>query len=207
MSCKQLPEGYVFHQKIDLKENKKQFWLVQGLCYGTFALFVAFGVVITVFGNLAPNGFEGPALFIMLLTWSVGYLVYIVLHELTHGVCMLAFSKQKIRFGASFTYAYCASDAYFNKKEYIITALAPVVVWGIVFAVLNAVFRIEGWFWVIWMLQAGNIGGAMGDFFCTYKITHCPKDVLVLDRGTDMTIYRRATDEELQNTAQEEEAA
>ena len=205
MSCKELPEGYVFHEKIDLKNNKKQFWLVQGLCYGTFVLFAALGFVIMFFGNLAPSEHGGIMWIVMLFTWSVGYLVYIVLHELTHGLFMYAFSGRKIRFGASFTYAYCGSDSYFNKKEYIMIALAPVVVWGIVFAVLDAVFRIEGWFWVIWLLQAGNIGGAMGDFFCTYKIAHCPKDVLVLDNGTDMMIYRRATDEELQGAVQEEE--
>ena len=206
MKCKELPAGYVFHQKIDLKNNKKQYWLVQGLCFGTFVLFAAIGVVITLFGNLALSGYEGLMWFLPLFVWSVGYLAYIVLHELTHGVFIYAFSKMKLRIGFSFSYAYCASDAYFNKKEYIIIALAPVVVWGIVFAALNAVFRTMAWFWVIWMLQAGNIGGAAGDFFCTYQVTHCPKDVLVFDGGTDMTIYRRATDEELQSATQEEEA-
>ena len=207
MSYKELPEGYIFHRKIDLKNNKKQYWLVQGLCFGTFILFIALGVVITIFGNLKPSGHEGVMWFVMLLTWSVGYLVYIVLHELTHGVFIWMFSKAKPRFGFSFSYAYCASDAYFTKKEYVVIALSPVVVWGIVFAVLNAVFPVSGWFWVIWMLQAGNIGGAAGDFFCTYQIAHCPKDVLVFDGGTDMTIYRRATDEELKSATQEEEGA
>ena len=58
MKCKELPAGYIFHQKIDLKNNKKQYWLVQGLCFGTFSLFAAIGVVITFFGNLAPSGYE-----------------------------------------------------------------------------------------------------------------------------------------------------
>ena len=205
MRYQELPAGYIFHGKIDLKNNKKEFWRVQGICFGVFIVFAALGFVITRYGGLASSGYKGYMRLVPLAVWCGGYLVYIVLHELTHGIFMYAFSKSKLRFGIGLTFAYCGSSAYFNKREYIIIALAPVVLWGIVFAVLNAVFLTGAWFFVIWMLQAGNIGGAAGDFYCTNKIAHSPKDILVLDTGTDMTIYRKATDEELQSKIQEEE--
>ena len=47
-------------------------------------------------------------------------LVYMVLHELVHGVFMKRFSGVKPNYGYTGMYAYAGSNAYFDKKSYII---------------------------------------------------------------------------------------
>ena len=66
-------------------------------------------------------------------------LVYIVLHELTHAVAMKAFGTKKVKFGYTGVYAFAGSNDYYTKGAYLIIALTPVVVWGVVLAVLNAI--------------------------------------------------------------------
>ena len=84
--------------------------------------------------------------------------------------------------------AYAGSNCYFNKKHYIIIALAPIVIWGIVLLVLNLVFK-ETWFWVIYFIQIFNLSGAAGDLYVTYRFSKLPKDILIKDIGVNMTIY------------------
>lgn len=196
MCYKELPQEYGYLDKIDLKNNKKQFWLVQGMGLGIIILMIVAGCFIV---NPYRALTEEPTWeeFLSLAVMVVGYLVYIVLHELTHGVFMYGFFHERLIFGASFTYAYCGSKAYFDKKRYFVIALAPVVIWGIVLGILTVFFHNGIWFWTIWMIQAGNVGGAAGDFFCTYKMCRYPKDILVQDTGTSMTVYCRKSGDEL----------
>jgi hypothetical protein len=113
-----------------------------------------------------------------------------VLHELVHGIFMKHYSGVKPKYGFTLLYAYAGSTAYFNKKSYIIIALAPVVIWGIVLGVLCAVLPVS-WFWVFYFIQMGNISGAAGDAYVTYKMLTFPKDILVNDTGVAMTVYTK----------------
>lgn len=201
--CKTLPEGWVLHDTIDLKNNKKQFWLVQGISLLLAAAFVAAGCFL-----VHPKVFfeDSPARIWALLALIVGMIIYIVLHELTHGVFLASFTKTKPKFGFLGWAAYCGNEAYCNKPCYAVVALAPVVVWGIVFGVLNAFFRTGVWFWLVWFLQTVNVSGAAGDLFVTFKLFGYPKEILVQDTGISMKVFRRATAEEAaaQLRAQEE---
>ena len=110
----------------------------------------------------------------------VGLILYMVLHELVHGICMKYFGTPKVNYGFAGLYAYAGSNAYFTKKPYIIIALAPVVVWGIVLLVIN-LFVDASWFWCVYFIQICNISGAVGDIYVTYKFSKMPKDILVQD--------------------------
>ena len=114
---------------------------------------------------------------------------YIVLHELTHAVVMKAVGGGKVNFGFTGLYAFAGSrEDYFDKTAYRCIALAPLVLWGIVFAAAT-VFVPRSWFWVVWFLQAGNIGGAAGDVYVTVKLWNKPASILVMDTGVDMTVF------------------
>lgn len=191
--CKTLPEGWVLHDTIDLKNNKKQFWLVQGISLLLCAVFLAAGCFL-----VHPKVFfeDSPARIWALLALIVGMIAYIVLHELTHGVFLASFTKTKPKFGFVGWAAYCGNEAYCNKPCYAVVALAPVVVWGIVFGVLNAFFRTGVWFWLVWFLQTVNVSGAAGDLFVTFKLFGYPKEILVQDTGISMKVFRRLTAEE-----------
>lgn len=184
-----LPQGYVPFASIDLVHNKKQFWIVNGL---SVVLCVIMWVLPALWGYslLDFNGEESlSAYFLRVGIAIVGLLAYIALHELTHGIVMKACGAS-VRYGYKVVYAYAGSDAYFTRSAYIVIALAPVVVWGIVFAVLAACLPRE-WFPTVWLWQLVNIGGAAGDFYCTCRILRAPRDTLVQDTGTAMTFYRK----------------
>ncbi len=187
MCHKTLPQGYSFFDKIDLKNNKKQFWTVQGICLAIIAVMLGIGWLIE-----SPLKIENNTESIIgLVVLIVGFVLYIFAHEAVHGLFMYAFCKTKINYGFVGWAAYAGSSAYYDKKRYIIIALAPVVVWGVTFAVLNIFFHSGIWFWVIWFLQIGNVSGAAGDFFCVYKTARYPKDILVNDTGLEMQIFCR----------------
>jgi len=200
MCQKTLPQNYKLHDKIDLKDNKKHFWIVQLIGIAIMVVMIIAGCFIVkpteLYEYISDTNnlkFTLSALAVLI----VGYVLYIIAHEAVHGLFMYAFVKTKIKFGFIGWAAYAGSTAYYDKKHYIIIALAPAVVWGIVFGVLNAIFHSGIWFWVIWFLQMGNLSGAAGDFFCAYKMTTYPKDILVNDSGVNMQVFRRMTDEEL----------
>ena len=185
-----LPQGYAPYASIDLVHNKKQFWIVNGL---SVVLCVIMWVLPALWGYslLDFNGEESlSAYFLRVGAAIVGLLAYIVLHELTHGVVMKACGAS-VRYGYKVVYAYAGSDAYFTRPAYVAIALAPVVVWGIVFAVLAACLPRE-WFPAVWLWQLVNIGGAAGDFYCTCRILRAPRETLVQDTGTAMTFYRKS---------------
>ena len=125
-----------------------------------------------------------------LLLMVIGVLLYLVLHELTHAVCMKYYGAEKVKFGYTGLYAYAGSDAYFGKKPYIVIALAPVVVWGVVLLILNLLAG-DGWFWVVWLIQVSNLSGAAGDLYVTAKLSKMSADILIQDSGVSMTVYER----------------
>jgi len=118
----------------------------------------------------------------------IGMVLYMVLHELVHGIFMKAYSRVKPKYGFTGMYAYAGSTAYFNKKCYIIIALAPIVVWGIVLAVLQ-IFLPGSWSLVAYIIQIMNVSGAAGDIYVTGKMLKCSNNILVNDTGTDMTVF------------------
>lgn len=186
-----LPQGYCHTPAatIDLVHNKKQFWIVNGL---SVVLCVIMLILPFLWGrSLRDFVGEGPLPALLLrLVVVAGLLAYIALHELTHGAVMKACGAS-VRYGYKVVYAYAGSYAYFIRSAYFVIALAPVVLWGIVFAVLTACLP-EHWFWVGWLWQLMNVSGAAGDFYCSIRILRAPRDTLVQDTGTAMTFYRKS---------------
>ena len=83
---------------------------------------------------------------------------------------------------------FAGSDALFTRKQYMIISFAPVVILGILIAVLTAAFY-ETAFWALYIIQILNLSGAAGDFYVGYLIARSGNDVLVRDLGTDMSFY------------------
>jgi hypothetical protein len=188
-----LPEGYSEEFGIDLQKNKKLMLLVNGIAIAIMIPMAFLGALAVPFDSF----FDSDEIWYMpLLKASVlilGYIAYIVLHELVHGIFMKYFSGVKPKYGFTLMYAYAGSEAYFNKKSYIIIALAPVVIWGAVLGVLCAVLP-QSWFWVVYLIQIGNISGAAGDFYVTARFLLLPRDILVRDTGVAMTVFAKSAE-------------
>ena len=132
-----LPEGYEEIYSIDLQKNKK------------IALFVNFLAVIIAVLLIVPMAFLVPVStlfdmqkglgnyilrFVVLLVLMI---LFMVLHEFVHGVAMKICGTKKIKYGFTGLYAFAGSDDYYDKRSYIFIALAPVVLWGFLLALIN----------------------------------------------------------------------
>ena len=117
-------------------------------------------------------------------------MLYLVLHDLVHGIAMKLCGTRRVHYGFTGMYAFAGSDDYYDKSGYIMIALAPIVVWGVVLAVLNLLVP-TAWFWVVYLIQISNLSGAAGDLYVTVKFSRLPRDILVRDSGVAMTVYAR----------------
>lgn len=181
-----LPEGYAPLLTVDLQKNKKLAVLVNLL-----ALLIAVPlVVIGIFLQPIELDLDDSLLWVRYGVMVVGYIVYIILHELVHGVFIRIFSGKRAKYGVTGIYAYAGSDAYFAKLPYLAIALAPVVIWGAVLAVLCALVP-PAWFWAVYFIQIGNLSGAAGDFYVTVRFLGLPRDILVRDYGVGMTVFSK----------------
>ena len=179
-----LPDDYREILQIDLQKDKRLALIVNGIALLIIIVMAIIGHFFVPITELldGTNGINWSAIF-------VGMIVYMILHELIHGIAMKAYSKQKPFYGFTGMYAYAGSNSYFNKKSYLVIALAPIVVWGIVLLILNLIFR--EWFWVIYFIQIANISGAAGDLYVAERFSKLPKDILVKDIGVNMTVYSK----------------
>lgn len=180
-----LPEGYAEGFKVDLQHDKKVALIVNGLAIVIMFVCLAIGCAVV-----------SPAIFVEdwhILPWLVclvGIVVYMVLHELVHGITMKCFGTKKVKYGFTGLYAFAGSEDYYAKKPYITIALAPIVVWGIVLQILCLLVP-SGWFWVVYFIQVCNLSGAAGDLYVTWRFSKLPADILVKDTGVAMTVYLR----------------
>ena len=185
MKAKQtLPYGYQEIFSLDLQNGKKA---------PMFVNMIALSIAVIIFMPLTRYLFFDmtKGFHFYILRWVVFILAslsYIILHELVHGMTMKYFGCQKVKYGFIGLYAYAGSEDFFDKKSYIVIALAPVVLWGIVLLIINLLVSDE-WIWIVYLIQITNISGAAGDFYVTAKFLKMPEDILVKDRGVSMTVY------------------
>ena len=178
-----LPADYELLRTIDLAKNKKESMIVNTLSL------VLLGVVFALGFLLFPNTGAGEEAYQPVMIAALfAFIVYIILHEAVHGVFMWYFSKQKPHFGFKLQYAYAGSEVYFCRTPYLVIALAPFVVWGLVFGVI-ALLLDNVWVWLFWFLEAANASGAAGDLYVFCTVSRMPKDVLVQDDGISMRIF------------------
>ncbi len=183
-----LPDNYSEIFKLDLQNDKKTALLVNAFSFFIFAVMLAFGHLHLPLSYLFDMSRGLSEYILRFAVMLAGVVVYIILHELVHGVFMRIYSKTRPKYGFTGLYAYAGSSAYYNKKCYIIIALSPVVIWGIIIDLINA-FLPDLWFWPIYFIQTANISGAAGDLYVAFQFIKMPRDILVKDIGTSMTVY------------------
>lgn len=115
-------------------------------------------------------------------------IAYMILHEIVHGFFFRKFSGQKAKYGFTGLYAFAKSDAFYNKKEFLIIALSPIVILGSFCLILNIVLGAT-YFWYVFAIQIVNISGAAGDLYVALVLIKMPDEILISDEGVSMTIY------------------
>ena len=189
-AVKNLPEGYREICTIDLQKNKKMALVVNLLAIVIAALLaipmhyvVPISSLFSMENGMQSYMFRFVGMFVLLI-------LYMVLHELVHGIAMKMCGTKKVKYGFTGIYAYATSNDFYDKKTYIFIALAPVVLWGIILAVVNMFVSLE-WFWVVYLIQISNLSGAAGDLYVTVKFLRLPSDILIRDYGVGMTVFSK----------------
>lgn len=190
----ELPKNYKLGHTVDMQTNKKQSFLVNliAILIGV-ALAVPMAFLVPLDSLFDMGDLDKKAIFLYILRFAVllvGSFLYIILHELTHALFMKIFGAKKIKFGFTGIFAYAGSEhEYFKKWPYIIIALAPVVVFGIIFAVICPFIYTSSWFWIVYFWQIQNISCAAGDIYVSIKFLKAPKDAYIKDEGTMMKLF------------------
>ena len=185
---KELPDGYVVDKVIDAKEDTKIKVIF------TVGSFVIMGLVFSLFLPYLIKNFSlaDDNLLIVYLLLMVGMVIYIVLHELTHGLFYKIFTKEKLTYGFTLTVAYCGvPNLYLKKIPALIAALAPFVVYSIIFGI-GLIFIQDYWYFAaLALLFSIHISGCIGDLYVSILLLFKYKgqDVLVNDTGPKQTFY------------------
>ena len=183
-----LPQGYELYAVIDFRQDQG---LQKRIALSGLAIIAAM-VAAALPGHPLQAAVAMPPIQIVTaaLAMLVGWVVYLLLHEGVHGICIKWFSGIPAEYGFSKKtgMAYAGSQSFFAKGAYIFIALAPIVVWGIVLTLLLRDIPEQYW-WYLYAIQIFNVSGAVGDLFVTYRILTMPKDVLVLDTGMEMKCF------------------
>lgn len=195
----EIPSTYHEFGNIDLQKDRRAMLTVNGIGLAIMIVMVVgmsfFRPIRTLFDisrGLGPYTLR----FVVLI---LGYIVYIVLHELTHACVMRLAGGRDVQFGFTGMYAYAGSEVdYFDRSAYFCIALAPLTVWFIVFLVIGSCMPPD-WFWVLYLLQIGNVAGSAGDVYVTLRVLKMPGDTLIMDTGTRMTFLSQADREEALN--------
>lgn len=189
-AVKALPEGYREIYSIDLQKNKKTAVIVNLLSILIAILLIVPAHLIVPISSLfaMESGMQNYLLrFGCLFVFAIAYMI---LHELVHGIAMKIRGTKKVKYGFTGLYAFAGSDDFYDKKSYIFIALAPVVLWGIILAVITLFVPYE-WFWVVYMIQIINLSGASGDLLVTVTFLRLPGDILIKDYGVGMNVYSK----------------
>ena len=183
-----LPEDYGEIYSLNLQKDKRAAIIVNLLALAIAAVmavsmnfFVPVTSVIDMSGGIVRYFLRLAALIVLMV-------LYMVLHELVHGIAMKLCGTKRVKYGFTGLYAFAGSEDYYDKKSYIFIALAPIVLWGTVLAAVNFFVPTE-WFWIVYMIQLINISGAAGDLFAAVKFSRMPKNILIQDSGVSMRVF------------------
>ena len=183
-----LPEDYGEIYSLNLQKDKRTAIIVNLLALAIAAVmavsmnfFVPVTSVFDMSGGIVRYFLRLAALIVLMV-------LYMVLHELVHGIAMKLCGTKRVKYGFTGLYAFAGSEDYYDKKSYIFIALAPIVLWGTVLAVVNFFVPTE-WFWIVYMIQLINISGAAGDLFAAVKFSRMPKNILIQDSGVSMRVF------------------
>ena len=189
---KKLPRGYVEVKKINALDTKT------GIILNAVALVIMAAVVllgfIPYFTGALSFDFDSDGVILTAVVTALGIFVYIILHELVHGVAYKLLTKQKLTFGFSWSCAFCGvPDIYVSRRVALIALVAPLITFSLLLGGLWVLF-----FFVDTCLYAAmviifamHLGGCAGDMYVTILLLTSLRDrsLLMRDTGPEQSFY------------------
>lgn len=191
-----IPQDYVLVKHVDAKQDQKIILAYTLLSFVPFLIILPILIIIAKYCNSydISSVIQEPFGIIALLVTCFVLLIYIVLHELVHGITYKILTGAKLTFGLTLTVAFCGvPEIYVRKKASIAALVMPFIVFSIIFIGLT----IGLWFVSpLYGILAGSVfaihvGGCVGDLHWTLmyliKYKHC--NTLMRDTGPAQMLY------------------
>lgn len=139
---------------------------------GSFILFALIGIIFVVLsGSISHNTLKGQ-------WFLLGCFCYIILHEAIHLIFMKFFSKGKIHISIKFPTISVGSNGKFNKAQFMIVALAPVIILGVIL-ILLILFSPKEYTFFLTILLILNFAGSGGDYLQVFEMHKYPNDTFL----------------------------
>lgn len=182
-----LPPGFDLLGSISLNENRRLLILLNLLGIPWAILCAVFFIVTgSLLGGLRFSGSATltlPDLLLWLLALTLTLFVTLTLHEVTHGLFFLLFTRARPQFGFKGVYAYAAAPGwYIPRPQFIIIGLAPLVVLSVLGLLVSPLVPFPGSIALFFALFT-NATGAIGDLYMTTRLFFVPRGVLIEDAG------------------------
>ncbi|MEI3605494.1 DUF3267 domain-containing protein [Pseudogracilibacillus sp. SE30717A] len=126
---------------------------------------------------------------LLILVIPLLILLYLVLHELIHGILMKYFSGISPQYGFSGPFIFAKSEAVFDKYAYILITLAPMLILGIISVVLSFIIPGTG-IWLTIFVWIINLYASRGDLQAIILLKGLPRSYGIKDDGDSIQIYK-----------------
>ena len=193
-----LPSNFHPIGTFDLKNNPQALLRLNILGFVLFA--ISAGVFWYALQAIRPNETQfGLTIGFSNLTGIIqGFLAVIavtaamiVLHEAAHGLFFWLFTRSRPKFAFRGFYAYASAPTwYIPKGQYLVVALAPLVLLSLLGVALMAILPAEG-FTLLLLFLVSNASGAIGDLWVVGWLLRQPAPCYALDQGDAVTLYRK----------------
>ncbi len=184
-----LPEGYKVAKVVDAKNT------ALSVILNIVALVVTVAVTAIYWLTLSPLSLAPESLLPRLFLYALGMFVYIIVHELLHGIAYKSLTHEKLTFGITLTVAYCGVPKIFvYRKTALIALLTPFAVCGILFLCLSLLLPMPVDRLYFGFLLGLHLGGCSGDLYGAwlYLTKFKNNDTLMQDTGPCQTFYTKA---------------
>ena len=194
-----LPPHYRHHQTLDLAKNRR---IATGLNVVAAAFFFLFGGLVVLFCSAvradtilailrALVWLRGAGILAIIVVLVGLQFLMVVLHEAVHGAFFWIFTRERPVFGLKPPFAaYAAApNWYLPRDQHMVVGLGPfaaitLVGTALLFVVPAAMLP------PLLFVVVSNAAGAVGDFVMVAWLSRQPKETLVCDAGSAITIHR-----------------
>ena len=188
-----LPEGYREVKHINALDKKL------GLILNLVAFVIFAAVMAVALIPIFTNGVRLDFDFSDTLILVGGSLIYIVLHELVHGIAYKALTKEKLTFGFAWSCAYCGvPNVYVYRRASLIALVAPLITFTVVLIpVIIALYFVSIPLYIVTVMIFGmHLGGCSGDIYMTLRLLfkYRTPTLLVRDTGPEQFLYLKESE-------------
>ncbi len=183
------PDGYKEVYHIDAADKKT------GILFTLGSLVIAATIIFIVFRSIRHFSFSFTADFLRYeIVLLISLLAYIILHELTHGAVYKMLTHEKLKFGVTWSAAFCGvPDIYTYRSTALKSLIAPLMLFSVILIPLTIwLYNVNlGWYIVSGILLAMHLSGCIGDIYVTllFLIKFRDPSTLMRDTGPEQWIY------------------